>query len=201
MHTFLALGDSYTIGEAVAESGRWPVQLVEKLRKSGIKISDPDIIATTGWTTAELQEAILQQKPASGYSLVSLLAGVNNQYRGLPVARYREEFEVLVQQATGFAGGNPAGVIIISIPDYGVTPFARDKDPAKIARELDEYNRINREIARQHHVKWFDITTGSKSAATDLSLTADDGLHPSERMYAQWVEVIFPYVVNLLRND
>lgn len=199
-NTFLALGDSYTIGEAVKEEERWPVLLVRKLQKEGISIAEPEIIATTGWTTDELQAAIQKQGPLQNYDLVSLLIGVNNQYRGFPIENYRKEFNALLEQAIGFAAGKEERVVVLSIPDYGVTPFAADKNPEKIARELDEYNQLSREISEKRGVKWFDITPGSRLALKDDSLIAEDGLHPSGKMYRQWVDQILPYVVNLLRN-
>lgn len=200
MHHFLALGDSYTIGEAVPEEERWPVQLVTKLRNTGISIADPHIIATTGWTTDELQAAIDQQQPSENFDLVSLLIGVNNQYRNYPSETYRKEFKSLLEQAIGFASGKRERVIVLSIPDYGVTPFGAAKDPEKIARELDEYNRIAGEITQEKGVAWFDITPGSRNALHDSALIAGDGLHPSGKMYHNWVEQIFPYVGNLLRT-
>lgn len=200
MHHFLALGDSYTIGEAVPEEERWPVQLVKHLRKEGVSIKDPDIIATTGWTTDELQAAIDHQKTSGHYDLVSLLIGVNNQYRNYPAENYRQEFTSLLEQAIAFAGGESGRVIAFSIPDYGVTPFAAGKDSEKIARELDEYNRIAKEIAEKKGVRWFDITPHSRNAAHDPTLIAEDGLHPSGKMYLNWVGQILPYVGNLLRT-
>lgn len=200
MHHFLALGDSYTIGEAVKEEERWPFQLVKELRKAGIAIKDPEIIATTGWTTDELQAAIDQKKPPENFGLVSLLIGVNNQYRSYPLQVYAAEFKILLNQAVKFAGGNKERVIVLSIPDYGVTPFAAGKNPEKIASELDEFNRIARKLTEEEGVNWFDITPSSRNAAHDTSLIAADGLHPSGKMYQTWVAYIFPYVVNLLRN-
>lgn len=203
MQTFLALGDSYTIGEAVQQSERWPVQLVQQLRKAGIKIADPYIIATTGWTTDELLTAIEQQRQQlfKSYDLVSLLIGVNNQYRSYPLETYREEFTELLDQAIAFAAAEGAKVIVLSIPDYGVTPFAVDKNPEKIARELIEYNQIAKEVAEKKGARWFDITSGSRYARYDQELLAHDSLHPSAKMYQEWVGQIFPYVVNLLRNQ
>lgn len=201
MNTFLALGDSYTIGEAVPESGRWPEQLVRNLRTKGIQIRDPEIIATTGWTTDELLEAIEHQSPSKDYDLVSLLIGVNNQYRGYSLETFRNEFKALLELAISFAGGEKEKVVVLSIPDYGVTPFAADKNPEKIAFELDQYNRKKQEIAERMGVNWFDITPISRNAKLDSSLLTGDLLHPSAKMYQEWVGLIFPYVVNLLRNN
>jgi hypothetical protein len=142
---FLALGDSYTIGESVDEAERWPVQLAALLRNQGFSVDDPQIIARTGWTTDELSAAIDAADPQGPYDLVSLLIGVNNQYRGRDSEGYRIEFIALLQRAIGFAGGQPSHVIVLSIPDWGVTPFASNSDAAKIAAEIDTYNAINKE--------------------------------------------------------
>ena len=195
-YTFLALGDSYTIGEAVEESQRWPVQLVDQLAKDSIKNDTLKIIARTGWTTDELQSAIAGEELAPPYDLVSLLIGVNNQYRGYPIDQYKKEFKELLDSALTYAGGNANRVIVVSIPDYGVTPFAQrlnlDKD--KIARELDRYNEIADSIASASNVNFFDITPYSRNAENDESLIASDGLHPSGRLYSNWVETVYSYV-------
>lgn len=203
MHNFLALGDSYTIGEAVPEAKSWPVQLVQQLRNIGIEVTDPHIIATTGWTTHELQTAINQQREQliKRYDLVSLLIGVNNQYRSYPLETYRKEFEILLDQAIAFAAGAEERVIVISIPDYGVTPFAANKNPEKISRELEEYNQLAKEITERKKAVWIDITPISQRARHKPDLLAPDGLHPSAKMYQEWVMQILPYVVNLLRNQ
>ena len=200
MHRFLALGDSYTIGEAVAEKERWPLQLVRKLREEGVEIADPYIIATTGWTTDELEAGILTQKPSGSFDLVSLLIGVNNQYRGYGLDKYRNEFEALMQQAIAFAGGVAERVMVLSIPDYGCTPFAADKNPEKIRKELAEYNQVKKELAHKYGAKWCDITGISRHAKEDPALNASDGLHPSGKMYSKWVEKVYPDVLYLLKN-
>lgn len=200
MNKFLALGDSYTIGEAVEEAERWPVQLVSRLREAGVSIENPHIIATTGWTTDELQQAIAKEKPKGPFQLVSLLIGVNNQYRGYAIESYQKEFEQLLNTAIQLAGGRPERVVVVSIPDYGVTPFAADKSPDKIARELDAYNDYAKKVAKAHKVPFFDITPASREAARDTSLVASDGLHPSGKMYTHWAEAVFPYVVKQLKN-
>ncbi len=199
---YLALGDSYTIGEAVPEEDRWPVQLVERLRKKGIEINDPTIVATTGWTTDELQSALSRVRLAGNYKLVSLLIGVNNQYRGYPIAQYRKEFSELLDQAISLAGGDPDNVFVVSIPDYGMTPFAKNRglDPGKIARELDEYNSIAEEVSASEEVRFFEITEWSRKAENDPSLIAPDGLHPSGKMYKNWVDTCFKSVCKELKN-
>lgn len=199
-YTYLALGDSYTIGEAVSEKGRWPVQLVDRLNADGIAVADPEIIATTGWTTDELQKGISEVELSKKYDVVSLLIGVNNQYRGYPIAQYRKEFEELLIQAITYAGGNPENVFVVSIPDYGVTPFSEEKelDAQKIANELDQYNDIAKELVKKKGASYTDITKASKLAKTDSSLVASDGLHPSTKMYTQWVDALYPSIYNNL---
>lgn len=186
---FLALGDSYTIGESVAVADRWPNQLALQLRKGGIAIADPEIIAKTGWTTDELSSAIDAARPQGPYALVTLLIGVNNQYRGRDAEQYRKEFAVLLKRAIAFAGGDPKRVVVVSIPDWGVTPFAAGRDRAKIGQEIDLFNAINREETKRGGARYADITPASRRDAT---LVAPDGLHPSAKMYAQWVSVIEP---------
>jgi lysophospholipase L1-like esterase len=195
---YLALGDSYTIGEAVAESERYPVQLAARLTQQGLPLAAPQIIARTGWTTDELAAAIAQAPPPTNFDLVSLLIGVNNQYRGYPLANYEREFEQLLQTAIAHAGGRAARVCVISIPDYGVTPFAADRDPAKIGRELDQFNAANRAVAQRYGVRYFDITPISRRAAQQPGLVASDGLHPSGQMYQAWAELMAEPVAAML---
>jgi lysophospholipase L1-like esterase len=189
-HTrYLALGDSYTIGESVAVADRYPVQLAREL-----KLGDPEIIARTGWTTDELNAAIDKADPHGPYRLVTLLIGVNNQYRGRSADEYRQQFTALLKRAIGFAGGDASKVLVISIPDWGVTPFAKDRDRAKIGREIDQFNAINREETAKAGARYADITPESRKAADDKSLVAEDGLHPSGKMYSEWVKLIVPAV-------
>lgn len=197
----LALGDSYTIGEAVNVDERWPVQLAKRLRKDSIQV-DPVIVATTGWTSDELQSGIVKADIDGTYDFVTLLIGVNNQYRGYPVDQYEREFKSLLDQAIQFAGGNPHNVMVISIPDYGVTPFAVKKmlDASKIASELDNYNAIAEKITKLRDVKFIDITPGSRNAKDDASLIASDGLHPSGKMYEMWVDKMYDHVFNNLSS-
>ncbi|MBX3060631.1 MAG: SGNH/GDSL hydrolase family protein [Anaerolineae bacterium] len=197
---FLALGDSYTIGESVAEDERWPVQLAASLQEQGVHITTPEIIARTGWTTDELAAGIEAAQPAGPYDLVSLLIGVNNQYRGRSPEEYQAQFANLLQQAIAFAGGDPARVIVLSIPDWGVTPFAARLDAAAIAAEIDTFNAINRAEAEKVGVWYVDVTAVSRQATTDSTLIADDGLHPSGKMYAAWVELALPVVEKVIRN-
>lgn len=198
--SYLALGDSYTIGEAVDISERWPVQLVERLKANEISIEDPRIIATTGWTTAELQAGIQSSGIEQTYDMVSLLIGVNNQYRGYDIEIYRKEFRELLDSAITYAGGTNENVFVVSIPDYGVTPFAinRGLNSETIARELDAYNEMAESICNELGVAFFEITKWSRNAANDESLIASDGLHPSGKMYTNWVDTCYDWVYNNL---
>lgn len=198
-HSYLALGDSYTIGEQVPPKLRWPMQLVDSLEKMGIPMRKPRIIAQTGWTTGELLGAIEKSAPSTDYDLVSLLIGVNNQYRGYDISKFRKEFSILLQKAITFAGGRARRVFVVSIPDYGVTPFGRQKNPRKIERELKRYNTIARNIADKNKVTFINITPISKRAASDSTLVAGDGLHPSGRMYGKWVSKMMPAVISKLQ--
>jgi lysophospholipase L1-like esterase len=190
---YLALGDSYTIGESVPASQRWPVQLAEALRGEGIEVGKVEIIARTGWRTDDLDAAITRNHPQGPYDLVSLLIGVNNQYQGRPLDQYRKEFPALLNRAIGLAGSKPEHVIVLSIPDYGATPFGQNSgDPSRIGGELDKYNAIAKAACAEAHVAYVDITPISRTAAQDKSLIADDGLHPSGKMYAQWVKLALP---------
>jgi lysophospholipase L1-like esterase len=186
---YLALGDSYTIGESVLPAERWPVQLAELLRQKGKEVDPPTIIATTGWRTDNLKNAISIAKLEEDYDLVSLLIGVNNQYQGKPLDQYKIEFEELLKTAVRLAKGNKANVFVVSIPDYGFTPFGKPKQE-KITRELDQFNAVNKEIASQYGIRYFNITEISRKGLEDPSLVAADGLHPSGKMYKQWVDLI-----------
>ena len=194
---FLALGDSYTIGESVLENERWPNQLAQRLSENGIP-AEVTIIARTGWTTDELWQGIQAQTLRPPYDLVSLLIGVNNQYRGLDINEYREQFIFLLTKAIEYAGGNADRVIVLSIPDWGVTPFAEGRDRAHIAEEIDAFNAVNREEALRAGVRCVDVAPASRLAANDASLLAADGLHPSGKMYAMWTDLAYPIVLNIL---
>lgn len=188
--SYLALGDSYTIGEAVVPADSFPYQLQAALSTKGIPVAEPQIIAKTGWTTDELLAAIAEQDPSKNFDLVTLLIGVNNQYRGYPLATYEQEFKQLLALAIHFASGDASKVRVISIPDWGVTPFAlkEARDAAQVADEIDAYNGINKLVTMAAGVTYIDITADSRLAANDLTLLASDGLHPSGKMYAGWVD-------------
>lgn len=188
---YLALGDSYTIGERVPTAERWSHILVEKLKKKGIKFDIPEIIAATGWTTRELKEGIIKKKPDSNFDLVSLLIGGNNQYRNYDIEVYRKEFLQLLQSAIHFANNKKERVFVVSIPDYGVTPFVKAKEPHKIALEIDKYNKLVTNICQAESILFIDITPISKLAKSDLEMIASDGLHPTGKMYHLWAEKIF----------
>ena len=185
---FLALGDSYTIGESVDPSERWPVQLARLLREQKIEIADPEIIATTGWTTDELSRGMDAANPRGPYALVSLLIGVNNQFRGRSVEEFREQFAALLTRAISLANNDASRVIVLSIPDWGVMPFAEGRDREKIGREIDQFNDVCREQCAKAKVRFIDITPISKCATTDSSLAAADGLHPSGKQYQLWAQ-------------
>jgi len=190
--TMLCLGDSYTIGERVSDTDRFPVQLVKMLNEKGKYFADPVIIAKTGWTTDELIAAIKEKNLTGTFDYVTLLIGVNNQYRGYNIDIYKKEFNDLLKIAINYAGGKAGHVIVVSIPDWGVTPFAANegRDKMKVGEEIDQYNAINKEEALNANVQYVDITPISKRAETDANLLAEDGLHPSGGMYTLWCEQI-----------
>ena len=191
--TFLALGDSYTIGEGVPEAERWPVQLAGQLRKEGITIEEPQIVARTGWTTDELSAAMDEAELHPPFDLVTLLIGVNNQYRGRPLDEYRLQFRALLERAIALADHDAQRVIAVSIPDWGVTPFARGegRNAQQIAADIDALNAAARTEAHARHARCVDITGISRAPDVRGLLTAD-GLHPSGAQYSRWVEAIAP---------
>jgi lysophospholipase L1-like esterase len=197
---YLALGDSYTIGESVPEAGRWPVQLAAALRTRGIALDDPRIIATTGWSTDELSAAMDAAEPLGRHEFVSLLIGVNNQYRGWNVGEYRVEFADLLERAIALAGDRPGRVLVLSIPDWGVTPFgqASGRDTAGIARQLDDFNAAAADECAAHGVAFVDITPVSRERGAEPGMVAEDGLHPSAAMYAEWTRLALPVAARLL---
>ena len=199
---YLALGDSYTIGESVEEHERWSNQLASLIETApeftGRRV-DVSIIARTGWTTQELWEGIQDSKIIPPYDLVSLLIGVNNQYRGYDISEYREQFVFLLNKAIEYADGDPGRVIVLSVPDWGVTPFAQGRDRGQIAAEIDRFNAVNWEETERAGAHYIDITPISRETANDATLVAADGLHPSGRMYADWANLAFPIVVRILK--
>lgn len=198
--SYLALGDSYTIGQSVQVEDRYPVQAVRNLNEDHISCSGPDIIATTGWTTANLLDALSHRAtPSAHYDLVSLLIGVNNQYQGRSQAEYSREFAELIRESIRLAGNRPSHVIVLSIPDYSVTPFARGSNTELIASQIDSFNVINHKIAMDYKVSWVDITGDSRRAATDPSLVAFDGLHFSGKEYEIWADRMRSVMTEMLK--
>jgi lysophospholipase L1-like esterase len=200
---WLALGDSYTIGEGVDPDGRWAMQLARTLRESGIAVADPRIVATTGWTTDELAAAIEAEAVAGTFGLVSLAIGVNDQYRGRDVTTFVEGFEALLARAVAFAGGRPGRVLVLSIPDWGATAFgvASGRDLARVSRDIDAYNAAALETCARVGVAHVDVTAASREAGGDATMLAADGLHPSAAMYARWVRLAFPVARQLLSDE
>jgi lysophospholipase L1-like esterase len=198
---YLALGDSYTIGESVSAEHSFPAQLVKAIEKhGGWNNTECRIIASTGWTTDELLAAIQQENPAAHYDLVSLLIGVNNQYRGYPRTQYSREFRLLIEKAVALACGNPCRVMVIAIPDYGCTPYG-NKNAKEIHDDLIWYNGEAREIAADYGIPFCDIFPVSRLAASMPELTAEDQLHPSPLQYNKWMEVILPMALRSLKNE
>ncbi len=201
-HNYLALGDSYTIGEGVAADKNFPNQLVSLLQEEyDIEFQTPEIIAVTGWTTDELKAGIAERDPQGPYDLVTLLIGVNNQYRGRDVQEYRTEFEALLEQAVSFAGGNYKHVIVVSIPDWGHTPFAREKevDESKVAAEIASYNEAKQAVTLAKGVRFLDITGMTKTLAQDTAYLVADQLHYSDKLYREWAECMAPLVSNMFQ--
>lgn len=199
IYTYLALGDSYTIGESVALNKCFPYQVVELLRNKEFDFSAPEIIAQTGWTTNELQNAIANTNLLSKYDFVTLLIGVNNQYRGRDAVEYKQQFEEILKKSIELANGKKDHVIVMSIPDYSVTPYAASMEVEKISKEIDVFNGINKALSIQYKVQYIDITESSKVAKNDVALVAVDGLHPSEIEYTKWAEKIVEQISSLLK--
>ena len=197
--TYLALGDSYTIGELVGDHERFPVQTAQLLRQQGLRVEDPLIIATTGWTTSELDEGIKAVNITGTYDVVTLLIGVNNQYRGQSITEYAAEFTGLLKKAIAFAGNRPSHVVVLSIPDWGVTPFAADRNRVQITTEIDAFNAVNKHIAGEMQVPYLDITPFTREAVNDPELVAADGLHPSGKDYSRWAHALAPLLQRALR--
>lgn len=198
-YTWLALGDSYTIGESVSEGERFPAQTISLLKKDSFNFSTLKYIATTGWTTVDLLNAIAAQNPKGSYDVVSLLIGVNDQYQHMDTAGYRIHFTQCLQNAIALAGNRTDHVFVLSIPDYSVTPFAANSDTAQIRKELDAFNAINKEITLSYKISYTDITPFTREAKTNASLIAGDGLHPSGKEYAKWAEALVPAIEKVLK--
>ncbi len=199
---YLALGDSYTIGEGIAESGRWPNVLARTLNERGVALDAPRLIATTGWTCAELSVAMDDAEPLGRWDMVSLLIGVNDQYRGHGIEVFAQGFSALLERAIALADGRTDRVFVLAIPDWSVTPFAGDgqRDLAAIASELDAFNAFAQRTCEAHGVAFIDIAPVSRARGGEADMLADDGLHPSAKLVALWAELALPKVLELLRG-
>lgn len=191
---FLALGDSYTIGQSVEISARWPVQLIDSLQARGIACDEPQIIAMTGWRTDNLTAAIQNANLSGTYNLVSLLIGVNNYYQGRTVESYVPEFSSLLDQAIDLAEGVKSHVFVVSIPDYGYTPFGMNNQSA-ITAGINAFNAANKSISEDKGVTYINITDISRQGLAQPDLVASDGLHPSGKMYTEWVTLILDTLI------
>jgi lysophospholipase L1-like esterase len=200
MYTYLALGDSYTIGEQLPMAENFPHQTVGLLKKKNVDVADPVIIATTGWTTDELSASIREHNINETFSFVSLLIGVNNQYRGRSVDNYKQEFKELLNESIAFAGGHPEHVFVLSIPDWGVTPFAEGRDRHKIGQEIDGYNAACKEITLAYKCQYIEITQSTRDNAHDKTYVAGDGLHPSAKEYTVWAGRLADAVAGSLKK-
>ena len=200
LQSYLALGDSYTVGESVSKSERWPDQLVASLANENIFLNSPEIVAKTGWTTTELQEGINLAPLNYPYDWVTLLIGVNNQYRGKSIEEFGSEFYKLLSQAIVFSGNRKERVFVMSIPDWGSMPFAKGNDVQKIAVEIDAFNQVIYELCAQENVQFIDITPLSRKVSDYPDWIAKDGLHPSGAQYSKWVLEILPFFLNT-KND
>ncbi len=190
----LALGDSYTIGESVPATERWPNQLAVKLRDAGREVAPPEIIAQTGWTTGDLLAAIHDRQPRGPFALVSVMIGVNNQFQGGTLEEYQEQLGLILSEALALAGGKKQHVLVLSIPDYSVTPFGQRFEPERAAKEIAAFNRICRQATIKAGLTWIDVTPETREAADDPALVAGDGLHPSPGMYAAWADLVLPHL-------
>ena len=199
---FLALGDSYTIGQSVPVNERWPEQLSDSLNNRGILTDTLTIIATTGWRTDNLLNAIRNQGLENrNYNLVSLLIGVNNQYQGRPFSQYVTEFPALLDSAIRYAGGDKSHVFVVSIPDYAFTPFGQQSsNPAQISEEIDQYNAYSKQVADSLDITYFDITPISRLGLQNPSYVANDGLHPSGIQYTEWVKLMLDLIDSQTTN-
>ena len=198
---YLALGDSYTMGEGVGTAERWPGQLAALLRRAGVAIGDPVVIARTGWTTDDLAAGIEADAPAGPFDLVTLLIGVNDQYRGRRLDVYRGRMRALLRRAVSFAGGRPGRLVVLSIPDWGAAPFAEGRDRRRIAAAIDRFNAANREESMKAGARYVDVTAASRAAPAQEDAFAADGLHPSGRAYAAWARLALPAALQALAGD
>jgi lysophospholipase L1-like esterase len=186
INSLLCLGDSYTIGESVALHAGFPYQSIQLLRKKGFPFHAPEIVAQTGWTSFELADHLLNQQLEPNYDFVTLLIGVNNQYRGLPIKGFENDFEFLLKKAIHFAGDNNKQVVVISIPDWSVTPFASKRSIGNASKEIDDFNLICQSLANKYQCQFINITAQTRLAKNDSSLLASDQLHYSAKSHSVW---------------
>lgn len=198
-YSYLALGDSYTIGQSVGEEERFPYLTVKLLDREGITVKAPRYIAQTGWSTVALQEAIKNAEPLGNFDIVTLLIGVNDQYQHLDTAGYRIRFTQLLNKAVSLAGDRPQRVFVLSIPDYSATPYVAPSEKSLVSQEIDAFNSINKEITLQHKITYIDITPLTRQAAIDKDLLANDGLHYAAKEHLQWAEKLVPFIKSALR--
>lgn len=201
VYTYLALGDSYTIGEQVPIVENFPHQTVYKLRQQQLHFTAPEIIASTGFTTDELNAALDEITLLPVYDFVSLLIGVNNQYRGKLIEDFELDFEILLNRASHFAGNNPAHVFVLSIPDWSVTPFAAESDGPAIAKAIDAFNAICKRLTKKHQAHFIDVTTSQKIDGNKIDFLANDMLHPSKKEYCKWAVQLSIAIVEQLKNE
>ena len=193
--SYLALGDSYTIGESVTEKERFPYLVTQLLNQHGIVVNNLQYIAETGWSTLALQSAIEAAEPPDSFDIVSLLIGVNDQYQGLETEGYRMRFTQLLIKAISLAKNNPKHVFVLSIPDYSATPFVSELDKERVRKEIDAFNAINKKITLKYNVSYIDITSLSKEVATNPALLANDGLHYSVEEHHKWAEKLVQIII------
>lgn len=191
INSLLCLGDSYTIGESIPIHASYPYQTIQLLRKAGLHFHAPEMIAQTGWTSFELADHLINWKLNESYDFVCILIGVNNQYRGLPMTDFASDFEFLLKKAIHLANKKSDHVIVLSIPDWTVTPFAQKQHKTGLGKEIDAYNELCKMVAEKYHTHYIDVTIDSRKAATDLSQLAADHLHYSAKTYAQWAKKVF----------
>ena len=196
---YLALGDSYTIGQGVQTTERFPHLTASLLRQEGFDVQKPQYIAMTGWTSAQLLSAINNQTLPSTFDMITLLIGVNDQFQGLDTGGYRLQFTQLLNKAVALAGNRPYRVFVLSIPDYSATPFVPASQKSRVSREIDDFNFINKQIAAHNNVAYISITPLTREAANDSTLLAPDGLHYSAKEHGQWAALLVPVIKNALR--
>lgn len=197
---YLALGDSYTVGRYVPQNQSFPYQLVARLRQKNLPVASPVLIAQNGWRTDELLTGIGEQAHNARYNFVTLLIGVNNQYQHKDTATYHSEFNEILKKAIVLAGGNSKHVFVLSIPDWGVTPYANGRNRDKIAEEIDGYNAINKQISQAAGATYVAITDLSRDAGDDKAFVTTDNLHPSPKMYGWWADRLSKAILKALKN-